>query len=77
MKYIYLIIRKVIITRNLKYLSKKYRLNNQKELISTKPGKVRVKGIRTLAEERNISFKKAQAIQAKAIAYNIKGKKKK
>jgi hypothetical protein len=28
MKYIYLIIRKVIITRNLKYLSKKYRLNN-------------------------------------------------
>jgi len=31
----------------------------------------------TLAEERNISFKKAQAIQAKAIAYNIKGKKKK
>jgi len=61
----------------IKSSSKKAFSKNVKELISTKPGKVRVKGIRTLAEERNISFKKAQAIQAKAIAYNIKGKKKK
>ena len=52
----------------IKSSSKKAFSKNVKELISTKPGKVRVKGIRTLAEERNISFKKAQAIQAKAIA---------
>ncbi len=57
--------------------SKKAFSKNVGELISTKPNKARANGIRTLAEKRNISFKKAQAIQAKAIAYNIKGKKKK
>ncbi len=57
--------------------SKKAIAKNIQELMSTKPNKARAKGIRTLAEKRNIPFKKAQAIQAKAIAYNIKGKKKK
>ena len=40
---------------------------NIRELIKTKPGAVRAKGIRTLAKRRNISLRKAKILQAKAI----------
>ncbi len=54
--------------------SKKAFSKNVGELISTKPGKVRAKGIKTLAKERYIPSKRAKAIQAAAIAYAIKRK---
>lgn len=41
---------------------------NIRELVKTKPGKTRAKGIATLAKRRGVSKKKAQMIQAKAIA---------
>lgn len=51
----------------LKGRSQKIRSFNIGELIKTKPGKARAKGIRTLAKRRNISRRKAKILQAKAI----------
>lgn len=50
--------------------SKKTISKNIKELVSSKPGKSRKKGIATLAKRRGISKKKAKLLQAQAIAYN-------
>lgn len=59
--------------------SKKVIKANIKELMEAKPSAVRKKGIETIAKERGVSPKKAEAIQATAIAYAkaMKGKKKK
>jgi hypothetical protein len=54
----------------LKGTSQKVRSLNIKELIKTKPGKDRAKGIRTLMKRRNLSFRKAKQLQAKAIAFS-------
>lgn len=40
---------------------------NIRELIKTKPSAKRAKGIRTLMKRRNLSFRKAKELQAKAI----------
>ena len=55
--------------------TKKVIKSNIKELITSKPGKERAKGINTLAKKRGISPAKAKQIQAVAIAYS-KSKKK-
>ena len=47
--------------------SQKIKSFNIRELIKTKPGATREKGIRTLAKRRNISARKAKILQAKAI----------
>jgi len=50
--------------------SKKTIQKNIKELVGSKPGVARAKGIATLAAKRGISTGEAKAIQASAIAYN-------
>lgn len=51
----------------LKGKSQKVKSFNIRELIKSKPGAVRAKGIRSLARRRNISLRKAKILQAKAI----------
>lgn len=51
----------------LKGKSQKIKSFNIRELIKTKPGAARDKGIRTLMKRRNLSFRKAKTLQAKAI----------
>ena len=59
--------------------SDKTRSKNIAELMRSKPSKTREKGIMTIAKKRGVSPKKAEAIQATAIAYKTqdraKGKK--
>lgn len=50
--------------------SRKTIQKNIAELTATKPSKARAKGIATLAKKRGISRKKAQQIQAEAIAFS-------
>lgn len=50
---------------------------NISELSTSKPGKTRAKGIRTLAKKRGISSKKAKNLQAIAIAMSTAKKSKK
>jgi hypothetical protein len=50
--------------------SKKTISKNIGELVGTKAGKTREKGIKTLAKKRGISTKQAKKIQAVAIAYS-------
>lgn len=47
--------------------SQKIKSFNIRELIKTKPSAKRSKGIRTLMKRRNLSFRKAKILQAKAI----------
>lgn len=51
--------------------SKKTVSKNISELVTSKPGAARAKGIATLAKKRGISIEKAKQIQAEAIAMNI------
>ena len=50
---------------------------NISELVKSKPGKIRAKGIATSAKKRGVSKKKAQQTQAIAIALEIQRKAKK
>lgn len=54
----------------LKGKSQKIRSLNIAELTKTKAGKVREKAIRTLMKRRNLSYRKAKQLQAKAIAFS-------
>jgi hypothetical protein len=57
--------------------SKKIVSKNISELVKSKPGKTRAKGIATLAKRRGITKRVAQQKQAIAIALNKAGKSKK
>lgn len=58
----------------IKSKSKKDIGKNISELVTSKPGKTRKKGIATLAKRRGISKKKAQRVQAIRIALETQRK---
>jgi len=60
----------------LKGKSRKTISSNIKELVTTKPGKARAKGIKTLAKKRGISTAEAKRTQAIAISFAKAGKSK-
>ena len=57
--------------------TKKVISSNISELVTSKPGKTRAKGIKTLAKKRGITPKQAKQKQAIAIALSKAGKSKK
>ena len=50
--------------------SKRIRSLNIAELTKTKAGKVREKAIKTIMKRRNLSYRKAKQLQAKAISFS-------